>query len=88
MGFDGPLGVIATVTGFAILIWMIKAINKDMNLVKVFTPPSSGRAGDWAGWLIVAGFLVLFFLTTVNLILTGDNGCDPGEYVDKWGNCV
>lgn len=88
MGFDGPLGVIATVSGFALLMWMIRAINKDMNLVKVFTPPNSGKLSDWVGWLFVAGFLVLFFFTAVNMILTGENGCEPGERVDKWGNCV
>jgi hypothetical protein len=56
--------------------------------VKVFTPPKSGALSDWVGWLFVAGFLVLFFFTAVNMILTGENGCDPGERVDKWGNCV
>ena len=88
MGFDGPLGVIATVIGFALLIWMIQGFNKQVSLVKVFTPPSSGKLSDWVGWLFVAGFLVLFFFTAVNMILTGENGCDPGERVDKWGNCV
>jgi len=88
MGFDGPLGVIATVGGFALLIWMIKGFNKEVNLVKVFTPPKSGTLSDWVGWLFVAGFLVLFFFTAVNMILTGENGCEPGERVDRWGNCV
>ena len=88
MGIDGPLGVIATVVGFASLWWMIKQLNKDMSLVKVFTPPNTGKLNDWVGWLFVAGFLVLFFFTAVNMILTGENGCEPGEYVDKWGNCV
>jgi hypothetical protein len=88
MGFDGPLGVIATVSGFALLIWMIKGFNKEVSLVKVFTPPKSGALSDWVGWIFVAGFLVLFFFTAVNMILTGENGCDPGERVDKWGNCV
>lgn len=88
MGFDGPLGVIATVSGFALLIWMIKGFNKEVSLVKVFTPPKSGTLSDWVGWLFVAGFLVLFFFTAVNMILTGENGCEPGERVDRWGNCV
>ena len=88
MRFDGPLGVIATVIGFALLIWMIRAINKDMNLVKVFTPPSSGKLSDWVGWLLVVGFLLMFLFSAVNMIVTGENGCDQGERVDKWGNCV
>jgi hypothetical protein len=67
---------------------MIRQIDKDMDLVKVFTPPSSGKLNDWIGWFIVAGFLVLFFLSAVNTILTGENGCEPGENVDRWGNCV
>lgn len=88
MGIDGPLGVVATISGFAILLWMITALNKEMNLAQVFTPPSSGSIGDWFGWLFVVGFLVLFFFSAVNMILTGENGCDSGERVDKWGNCV
>ena len=88
MGFDGPLGVIATVIGFALLIWMIRAFNKEVSLLKLFTPPQSGSLRDWIGWLIVVGFLLMFLFSAVNMIVTGDNGCDPGERVDKWGNCV
>jgi hypothetical protein len=88
MGFDGLLGVIATVVGFAVLLWMITAFNKEMNLARVFTPPTSGSLSDWVGWIIVVVFLVGLFLTMVNFILTGENGCEPGERVDRWGNCV
>ena len=88
MGFDGPFGVFATVIGFAVLLWMIRQMNREMDLVEVFTPPSSGKLSDWVGWLAVAGFLVLLSLAAVNMILTGDNGCEPGENVDRWGNCV
>ena len=88
MGIDGPIGVIATVVGFALLWWMIRAVNKEVSLAKIFTPPNSNKLSDWIGWLFVAGFLVLFFFTSVNMILNGENGCEPGENVDKWGNCV
>ena len=88
MGIDGPIGVIATVVGFALLWWMIRAVNKEVSLATIFTPPNSNKLSDWIGWLFVAGFLVLFFFTAVNMILTGENGCEPGENVDKWGNCV
>ena len=88
MGFDGPLGVIATVIGFALLIWMIQGFNKQVSLVKVFTPPQSGTLRDWIGWLLVVGFLLMFLFSAVNMIMTGENGCDQGERVDKWGNCV
>jgi len=88
MGFDGPLGVIATVGGFALLIWMIQAFNKEVSLLKIFTPPQSGTLREWIGWLLVAGFLLLLLFSAVNMIVTGENGCDPGERVDKWGNCV
>jgi hypothetical protein len=88
MGIDGPLGVIATIIGFALLIWMIQGLNKEVSLVKVFTPPRSGTLSDWIGWLFVAGFLVLFFFSAVSTILTGENGCGPDEQVNCWGDCV
>lgn len=88
MGIDGPLGVVATAIGFALLVWMIRTFDKEVSLLKLFTPPQSGSLRDYFGWLIVVGFILLFFFSAVNLILTGENGCDPGERVDKWGNCV
>lgn len=88
MGFQGPLGVIGVAVGFVILYWMIREFDKDGSLKQIFTPPKSGRVGDWIGWLLVAGFLLLVFYQMVNFILTGENGCEPGENVDRWGNCV
>lgn len=87
MGIEGPLGVIATITGFAILLWMIWRFNKEVSLVKIFTPPESRTLNDWIGWIFVVGFLLLFFFGAVNMILTGDNGCGPDEHVNRWGDC-
>jgi hypothetical protein len=81
------MGVIGVAVGFAILYWMIRQFDKDGTLKSVFTPPKSSKAGDWVGWLIVVSFLLLVFYQMVNFILTGENGCDQGQYVDRWGNC-
>jgi uncharacterized membrane protein (DUF106 family) len=88
MGIEGPLGVVATLIGFVVLFWMIRQIDKEMGIAKVFTPPSSTKLSDWAGWLIVVAILLGLFFTAINSIVTGENGCEPGEYIDKWGNCV
>jgi hypothetical protein len=88
VGADGAVGVVFTLIGFAYLIWVIRQLNKDMSFAKLFTPPTSGKVGDWFGWLIVVGFLLFLLFSAINSIVTGENGCEPGEYVDKWGNCV
>jgi len=88
MGFSGAFGVVASMIGFAVLAWMIWRFNKEISLVKIFTPPSRGSLSDWVGWIVVVGFLLLFFFGAVNMILTGENGCGPNERVNRWGDCV
>jgi hypothetical protein len=87
MGLQGPFGIVGVAIGFAILYWLIRQLDKDGTLKAIFTLPKTGRLSDWIGWVIVGGFLLLVFYQMVNSILTGENGCDAGQYVDRWGNC-